>query len=121
MKELVRRIKTSASTPLLTVLLEGAIGSGKTALACQAALDSGFPFVKLVSPDMFLDASERGKCSELTKVFEDAYKSELSLIILDNLERLLGITAVLTLDLIFVNQQSTSRSARGSPTPCCSA
>lgn len=36
------------------------------------------------------DMSERGKCNEIVKCFEDAYKCERALIILDNVERLLG-------------------------------
>ncbi|KAL7103618.1 hypothetical protein ACP275_08G190700 [Erythranthe tilingii] len=34
--------------------------------------------------------SEPTKCAQIVKVFEDAYKSPLSIIILDNIERLLG-------------------------------
>jgi vesicle-fusing ATPase len=86
---LVRQVATSAQTPLLSVLIEGKPGSGKTALAAKLALESGFPYVKLISPEQFVDVSERGKCSEINKVFEDAYKSNLSLIILDDVERLL--------------------------------
>jgi len=94
LKQLIRQVQTSKETPLLTVLLHGPVGTGKTALASKIALDSGFPFVKLVTPENYLDVSERGKCSEITKIFEDAYKSPLSLIILDDLERLLEYVAI---------------------------
>ena len=41
----------SSATPLLTVLLEGRNGSGKTALAAKIALESGFPYVKMITPE----------------------------------------------------------------------
>lgn len=41
--------------------MEGKQGSGKTALACKLALESDFPFVKLISPENFVGTSEIGK------------------------------------------------------------
>jgi len=43
------------------VLLEGANGSGKTALAVKIAIDSGFPFVKLISPENFVGYTDFAK------------------------------------------------------------
>jgi len=91
---LVNQVRTSKATPLLSVLLEGPNGSGKTSLAAQLAFDSGFPFVKVISPEQFVGYSELKKCNDITKIFEDAYKSPLSLIILDSIERLLEYVAV---------------------------
>lgn len=71
------------------MLLEGNNGSGKTALAAKLALDSGFPYVKLISPEHFVGYTEYAKVQAIAKVFEDAYKSPLSLIVLDDIERLL--------------------------------
>lgn len=85
----LNEIKNSQATPLLTILLEGKNGSGKTALAAKLALESTFPFVKLISPENFVGYSEAGKISQIVKIFEDAYKSPLSLIILDDIERLI--------------------------------
>jgi vesicle-fusing ATPase len=36
---------------LLTVLIEGVNGSGKTALAAKLAMESDFLFVKMISPE----------------------------------------------------------------------
>ena len=36
---------------LVSILLEGAPNAGKTALAAQLAINSGFPFVKICSPE----------------------------------------------------------------------
>lgn len=85
----INEIKNSTNTPLLTILLEGKNGCGKTALAAKFALSSGFPFVKLISPENFVGYSELGKISAIVKIFEDAYKSPLSLIVLDDIERLI--------------------------------
>jgi vesicle-fusing ATPase len=88
-KMLVKQVAQSNSTPLLSAIIEGPSGSGKTALAAKIALESGFPYIKLISPENFVDSSERGKVLDINKIFEDAYKSPLSLIIIDNIERLL--------------------------------
>jgi hypothetical protein len=67
---------------MLSVLLEGPQGSGKTALAATAAIESAFPFAKVVSPEAMVGYSEQAKASQIAKVFEDAYKSPLSVVIL---------------------------------------
>lgn len=74
---------------LLTLLLEGEQRSGKTALAAKLALESEFPYVKMISPDDFVGVNEHAKIHKIVKIFEDAYKSNLSLIILDDIERLI--------------------------------
>lgn len=91
---LVKQVASSARTPLMTVLLEGTTGCGKTALAAKVAHTSGFPFVRLISPDSMIGESEAAKCARLLKVFNDAYKSPLSLIFIDDIERLIEFTPV---------------------------
>ncbi|KAG9000183.1 transport between ER and Golgi ATPase protein [Tulasnella sp. JGI-2019a] len=85
----VDQVRTSMRTPLVTLLLHGSSGSGKTALAATIAQASQFPFIKLLSPDSMVGYSESAKMSAITKVFTDSYKSPLSVIVVDNLERLL--------------------------------
>jgi len=70
--------------------LVGPPGSGKTALAATIAQASEFPFIKLVSPDSMVGFSEAQKINAIHKVFSDSYKSPTSVIVVDNLERLLG-------------------------------
>jgi vesicle-fusing ATPase len=93
-RALVEQVRVSEKTPALTCLLEGGSGSGKTALAATLAIGSEFPFMKLVSADTMVGQSEMAKCQALSKVFEDAYKSPLSLIVLDDIERLLEYVAI---------------------------
>jgi len=93
-RTLIEQVRTSESTPLLSVLLQGVPGCGKTTLAAQFGLESKFPFVKLISPEKFLSMSEVGKSFEIARTFEDSYKSPLSLIIIDDLERLLDYVPI---------------------------
>lgn len=91
---LVEQVKVSKGSPLVTCLLEGSSGSGKTALAATVGIDSDFPYVKIVSAESMIGLHESTKCSQIIKVFEDAYKSPLSVIILDDIERLLEYVAI---------------------------
>lgn len=79
----------SSSTPLLTVLLDGENGCGKTALAAKIALESKFPYVKMISPEQFVGFTEFAKVQAIAKIFNDAYRSPLSLIVIDDIERLI--------------------------------
>jgi vesicle-fusing ATPase len=78
----------SQGLPLASILLFGAHGSGKTTLAVNIANRSKFPFIKFVSAEDLIGKSEYFKTNFLIKNFDDAYKSKQSLIILDDLERL---------------------------------
>ena len=78
----------SGTTPLLSVLLHGPRGSGKTALAARIAMNSEFPFVRLVRPVDMVGMNEIQKIQHLSKVFTDAYKSPLNILVLDNIELL---------------------------------
>ncbi|KAH7410247.1 P-loop containing nucleoside triphosphate hydrolase protein [Phaeosphaeria sp. MPI-PUGE-AT-0046c] len=82
------QVRKPDSTPILSVALHGPPGSGKTALAAKMAMDSGFPFIKLISPEDMVGYSEMQKVQQLDKTFRDAYKSPLSVIVIDNVEML---------------------------------
>ena len=86
---LFEQIKNSTSISLLSVLLEGESGCGKTALASYLALHSGFPYVKIISPESLVKYMESGKYTYIYNTFEDGYKSPYSIIILDNIEKLI--------------------------------
>ena len=87
---MVAQVRTSTRTPLLSVLLSGDAGSGKSALAAFIAANSGFPFVKMIKAEQFIGLPESQKVEKLRKVFDDASKTPLSLIVLDDIERLLS-------------------------------
>ena len=84
----VQQVRKSESTPLVSVLLHGPPGSGKSALAAKMAIDSEFPFIKLVSPEAMVGYSEMQKVQHLNKVFMDAYRSPLNIVVIDNIERI---------------------------------
>ncbi|XBJ11690.1 hypothetical protein VPH35_016350 [Triticum aestivum] len=91
---LVEQVKVSRGSPLVTCLLQGSAGSGKSALAATVGIDSDFAYVKIISAETMIGFSESSKCAQICKVFEDAYKSQFSIIILDDIERLLEFVAI---------------------------
>lgn len=92
LNRLINQVRTSDRTPLLTCLLEGPIGTGKTALATSFAQRSNLPFVRLISADSLIGMHETAKCAHILGVFQDSYKSPQSIIILDDIERILDYT-----------------------------
>ncbi|KAE9456410.1 hypothetical protein C3L33_11686, partial [Rhododendron williamsianum] len=91
---LAEQVRVSKGSPLVTCLLEGPSGCGKTATAATVGIDSDFPYVKIISAETMIGLSESTKCAQIVKVFEDAYRSPLSIIILDDIERLLEYVAI---------------------------
>ncbi|KYQ91185.1 N-ethylmaleimide-sensitive fusion protein [Tieghemostelium lacteum] len=88
-KLFIEQVKTSLRTPLVSVLLTGEPGSGKSSLATYFAKQSEFPFVRIISPQDMLGMTETAKAQRITKAFEDSYKTPLSCIIIDDIERLI--------------------------------
>ena len=91
-RAMVQQVKTSAETPILSILLHGPPGTGKTAIAAQLAIESGFPFIKIISPENYIGYTENGKISAISKIFDDAYRTPLSFVVLDNIERMIEYT-----------------------------
>ncbi|XP_074031518.1 vesicle-fusing ATPase 1 [Leptinotarsa decemlineata] len=85
----IQQARATDTSGLVSVLIEGPPNSGKTALAAQLAKNSDFPFVKVCSPEEMVGYTETAKCLTIRKVFDDAYRSTLSCILVDNIERLL--------------------------------
>lgn len=86
-RDYVSQVKSN-TTPLLSVLVHGPRGAGKTAVAARIALDSHFPFIKMVRPVDMVGMNEIQKIQHLQKVFTDAYKSPLNILVLDDVELL---------------------------------
>lgn len=83
------QVRASDSSGLVSILLEGPPNAGKSALAAKLAKLSDFPFVKICSPEDMIAFNESAKCLQIRKVFDDAYRSQLSCVVVDNIERLL--------------------------------
>jgi vesicle-fusing ATPase len=91
MSRVVGMIRDDPNKFNTSVLFHGPRGSGKTALAAHIAVQSGFPFVKLVTPaDLVGYRDDFAKKDYVHKAFADAYKSPASILILDDFERLIG-------------------------------
>merc|ERR1719410_678472 len=86
---LIQQAASEDGPGLVSILLEGAPNAGKTALAASLAKQSGFPFVKICSPDDMVGFTESAKCKAIRKVFDDAHRSMMSCVVVDNIERLL--------------------------------
>jgi vesicle-fusing ATPase len=86
-KLFINQVNNSSKTPLISILLSGRAGCGKSAFAAKLALESGFPFIKMISPDDYVGYTETARVGKINKVFEDAYKSRASIIIVDDIER----------------------------------
>ncbi|KAL9043695.1 MAG: hypothetical protein Q9214_003124, partial [Letrouitia sp. 1 TL-2023] len=87
-KLIVKQVQERDSTPLFSAILHGPPGSGKTALAAKIALDSEYPLIKLCSPDDMVGFNESMKIEHMRRIFDNAYKSPLGVVLLDNIERI---------------------------------
>jgi len=94
LERLVEQVRVSDRTPLMSVMLKGPSSSGKTAIAAKLAVDSGFPFVRMISADEMIGYSDTSKCQQIHKAFMDSYKSPLSIIFIDDIERIIDYVPI---------------------------
>eukprot|EP00331_Platyophrya_macrostoma_P021361 CAMPEP_0176446602 /NCGR_PEP_ID=MMETSP0127-20121128/24428_1 /TAXON_ID=938130 /ORGANISM="Platyophrya macrostoma, Strain WH" /LENGTH=727 /DNA_ID=CAMNT_0017832677 /DNA_START=82 /DNA_END=2265 /DNA_ORIENTATION=+ len=85
----VEHLRGNSKIDALSVLVEGPVGCGKSSVAAHLALLAEFPFVKLISSNNLVGFGEYQKANIIQKAFDDAYKSNTSVIVLDDLERLI--------------------------------
>ncbi|CAN8104616.1 unnamed protein product [Discula destructiva] len=80
----------NSKSPKFSLLFHGPDGSGKTSLAAHIAKTSEFPFVKIISPEaLVMYRDEMAKRDHIHKIFTDAVKSPLSIVIVDDIEGLI--------------------------------
>lgn len=90
--EMINKLKSSSRFNLMTVLLHGEAGVGKSTIASSI---NGFPFARSIRADKLLKLKmESLKAADIHNTFLDAYKSTMSYIILDDLERLMEFMAI---------------------------
>ena len=87
---MIKQLKSiQSNSRVLSLLLYGDAGTGKTSIACEIAKMSDFPFFKVISPETLVGHSEMGKASVINKIFDDAHKSPLSVIVVDCIEKIM--------------------------------
>uniref|UniRef100_A0A1I7UD62 Vesicle-fusing ATPase n=1 Tax=Caenorhabditis tropicalis TaxID=1561998 RepID=A0A1I7UD62_9PELO len=90
----VSQVRNLKARGFKSVLIVGEPKTGKTSLAAQIARNSDFPFVKVVSQEEMIGLTESAKCMALKKAFEDAKRSKLSLLLVDNIDRLIDYSPI---------------------------
>eukprot|EP00892_Ulva_mutabilis_P006709 jgi/Ulvmu1/440/UM001_0447.1 len=88
-RDITSASQLSDAVPKATILLQGSAGTGKTALATYMSGQLHFPFVKLIDFFAVMGKPEAAAADVLKKAFDDATKSPLSILILDDLAKLL--------------------------------
>ncbi|CAH6420949.1 AAA family ATPase [uncultured virus] len=79
----------AANGTKFALCLAGERGSGRTTLACRVALDGAFPFVRYFSYATTVGQGATQRVRALNALFEEAYRSERSCLVLDDLEQLI--------------------------------
>lgn len=85
----IERLKISNNISVLSVLLEGVPMTGKTAIAAFISVKSKFPFISFISANDMIGMSEYDKCIHIKEKFTASSKSPYSIIILDDIERII--------------------------------
>ncbi|KAK3879166.1 hypothetical protein Pcinc_016244 [Petrolisthes cinctipes] len=90
----LKQARSPDTSQLLCLLLEGAPAAGTSALAAHLAKNSDFPFIKVVNSFDMVGFMESSKCLRIKKIFDDAYRSEMSCIFMNDLEHLIGYSPI---------------------------
>lgn len=88
-KSLINHVRQSDMLSIISVLIHGPPGSGKTALAASIALSSGFPFIRMISPKAMIGMTEANRIQYISNVFLDSYKSPLSVVVIDKIDAIM--------------------------------
>ncbi|CAI8055730.1 Vesicle-fusing ATPase [Geodia barretti] len=99
--DLLHMLRHSPASQIQTLLLYGPRGSGKTALAAHLAMVGKFSFVKFLSASSVVGRSSLHKMEAIHAAFSGAFSSsssssstDLSLVVLDDLHRLVEFMKV---------------------------
>eukprot|EP00760_Papus_ankaliazontas_P021956 PhM_4_TR18773/c0_g1_i1/m.58862/K06027/NSF, SEC18; vesicle-fusing ATPase len=85
----LRRLKKSASTRSMRVLLEGPRGCGLSALAAYLATSAEMPAVRFVSAASLIGKTPDEKLRVITAAFDDVRDADSGIVVLDEVEALI--------------------------------
>lgn len=94
LKSYIEEVKHSDTERLISVLLHGEPGVGKTAVASMMALRSEFPYIKMLSAENLVGMSEGMKIATIDNIFRDVYKSPLNVLVIDKIETLINYVPI---------------------------
>ena len=94
LRSYIEEVKNSDTERLISVLLHGEPGVGKTAIASMLALKSEFPFIKMLSAESLVGMSEGAKIATIDNIFRDVYKSPLNVLVIDKIETLINYVPI---------------------------
>jgi vesicle-fusing ATPase len=78
---------------LMAICVSGMPGTGLTAFAVKLASE-GFDYVKAITAKLFIGRHEDAACLEIRDFFENAYRSPLSAIVLDDIDALIEYSPI---------------------------
>jgi vesicle-fusing ATPase len=91
-KKIVNNFNNNKFLTTYRMLLYGESGSGKTSLCKYISKIIDYPFIKIIHPSLFVGNSESQKLMLIKKIFTDAYQSSNSIIIIDDIERVIDFS-----------------------------
>lgn len=91
---LTHTLKQGSTARIQTLLLYGPRGSGKTTLAAHIAVLGKFSYTKILTASSFVSRSDVMKVELLRQTFDDAFRSESAIVVLDDLHRLVEMVQV---------------------------
>ncbi|CAI5757169.1 unnamed protein product [Candida verbasci] len=87
-------VRSSESETLRSILLYGPPGVGKSAIATTLALNSDFPFIKMLSAESLVGMNETRKIQEIDNIFRDVHKSPLNILVIDKIETIINYNPI---------------------------
>ena len=84
--ELIESFKLDESAQILTIAICEIPKSGKTSLSARIAKYINFPYTKIISNNDMVDETENYKKSHIKEIFENAFVTKLSVVVIDEIE-----------------------------------
>ncbi|CAH6723646.1 vesicular-fusion protein Sec18p [[Candida] jaroonii] len=90
----INEVSNSDNERLISLLFHGEPNVGKTALVAKLALNSKFPFIKVLNGDAIVGMNEPQKINYIDQTFRDVYKSPLNVLIIDKIESIINYVPI---------------------------